>query len=81
MNIVKVNLLTSCEGLSALSIRASKRVLKHLTYRYGVNMIMPHLCTVGSTGGRLLCPIDDSLNNRCDGWTLALKESSREGVR
>ena len=64
-----------------VSIRVVKWGLKPLTYMYGVNMIMPHLCTVGSTGGRLVCPIDDSLNNRSDGWTLAQKESSREGVR
>ena len=54
-------------------------MLKHLTYRYGVNMIMPHLCTVGSTGGRVVCPIDDSLNNRSDGWTLAKRNHLERG--
>ena len=77
--MVGARLFTDCEGLSALSIRAAKRVLKHLTYKYGVNMIMPHLCTVGSTGGRVVCPIDDSLNNRSDGWTLAQRNHLERG--
>ena len=60
-------------------IRAVKWVLKHLTYRYGVNMIMPHLCTVGSTGGRPVCLVDESLNNRSDGWTLSKRNHLERG--